>query len=437
MGKIKEWIKTNVVITVIIAIVVVYGIKASIDFSSAPAFCKMTCHDMEQDVVSFRASFHGGKLNNGKPVSHNGHKADCHACHYDPGLVGLMIGKMEAMLSIVHEVTGEKGEPVEEFRLSKEGEERIKNWVDKKEWDAYVSEPSKGEHAVFILPQYIHKPKKGPVYVAALHGKKRRVTNDACKRCHPDKTGMVNANALLDAQKDVEKDPNALAPESKAEAKSKAVAMEEKFSAVPGPHASHEDKGLICLDCHQEIAHAPVDLGISPMNLPRMEICFRCHNGEKAFKDACAKCHTGQVNMHAGKGAKDVEDAPGLMNGQAECGDCGHSEGNKFKADVSTCDGCHSAGYKDMVKDWQASYEASVAPVKVLIEEVEKLLKKSGKKQSSEMAEAEELFNIAKYNYDYAVKDGSRGAHNNDYTDAMLKKAAEKLKAAKELLPKK
>ncbi|MEW6088354.1 MAG: NapC/NirT family cytochrome c [bacterium] len=433
MGKIKEWIKANVVISIIIAVVIVYGLKLGIDFSSAPAFCKMTCHDMVQDVVSYRASFHGG---NGKPVKHHGHKADCHACHYDPGLVGLMIGKMEAMLSIVHEVTGEKGEPVDELHLSKEEEERIKNWVEKKEWNPYISKSSANEH-VFILPQYIHKPKKGPLYIAPLHGKKRRVTNDACKRCHPDKTGMIVANALLDAQKDVEKDPNALAPESKPEVKSNAAVIEKKFSAVPGPHASHEDKGLICLDCHQEIAHAPVDLGIGPKNLPRMEICFRCHNGEKAFRDNCGKCHIGQVNMHAGKGAKEVEDMPGLMNGQAECGDCGHSEGNNFKADVSTCDGCHSSGYKDMVKDWQAGYEASVAPVKGLIDEVDKLLKKEGKKLSSDIAEAESLFNDAKYNYDYAVKDGSRGAHNSDYSDAMLKKAKEKLEKAKDLLSKK
>lgn len=438
MSKIKEWIKANVIISIIIAVVVVYGVKASIDFSSAPAFCKMTCHDMVQDVASFRASFHGGKLNNGKPVSHNGHKADCHACHYDPGLVGLAVGKMEAMLSILHEITGEKGEPIDDLHLSKEGEERIKNWANAKDnnkkWDPYVSEPSGGEHAVFILPQYIHKPKKGPVYIAPLHGKKVRVTNDACKRCHPDKTGMVNANALLDAQKDVESDPNALAPESKAEVKIDAIVMEEKFSAVPGSHASHEDKGLICLDCHQEIAHAPVALGIGPYNLPRMEICFRCHNGEKAFRDDCAKCHIGQVNMHAGKGAKDVEDMPGLMNEVAECGDCGHSDGNKFKADISTCDGCHDEGYQDMVSDWQSEYKVSVAPVKVLVEKVEKLLKTAGKKHSSEVAEAEELFNIAKYNYDYAVKDGSYGAHNNEYTDAMLSKAKEELLKAEALL---
>ncbi|MDD5773857.1 MAG: cytochrome c3 family protein [bacterium] len=417
MGKIKEWIKTNVVISIIIAIVVIYGIKASIDFSSAPTFCKAVCHDMGPDVDSFRASFHGSG-NNGKPLAHNGHKADCHGCHYTPGLVGLIKGKLVAVLvSIPHEIAGRRGESLSE-----------------------IPEEERKE----ILPQYLHTPtttffvkSKGEEFICPPETGSRNIINESCKRCHPDKTGMINPNALLDAQKDVEKDPNALAPESKAEVKSKAAAMEEKFSAVPGSHASHEDKGLICLDCHQEIAHAPVSLGIGPMNLPRMEICFRCHNGKKAFKDACARCHIGQVNMHAGKGAKEVEDAPGLMNGQADCGDCGHSEGNKFKADVSTCDGCHSKGYQDMVKDWQNSYEALAAPVKGLIEDVEKQLKKAGKKQSSEVAEAKELLNIAKYNYDYAMKDGSRGAHNSDYTDAMLKKAEEKLKAAKELLPKK
>ncbi|MFH1288698.1 MAG: cytochrome c3 family protein [bacterium] len=417
MGTIKGWIKANVVLSIAIVVVVIYGMKLCIDFTSNPIFCKGLCHDMAPDVDSYRASFHGSG-NNGKPLKHNGHKSDCHGCHYTPGVVGLIKGKIAAVLvSVPHEITGHRGEPFSE-----------------------LSEKEQKE----ILPQYVHEPTttfffkaKGEKFICPPHGESRRIINEQCKWCHEDKTGMINANALLDAQKDVEKDPNAPAPENKAKVESN-TGLKENFSAVPGAHASHEDKGAICLDCHQEIAHAPESLGISPMNLPRMEICFHCHNDEKAFKDDCEKCHIGQVNMHKGIAAKDVEDMPGIMADMATgCADCGHSEGNNFKADNSTCDGCHDEGYQDMVEEWQSDYEVSVAPVKVLLKDVEKLLKKASKKRNSNTAEARELFNSAKYNYDYAVKDGSRGGHNFDYTDAMLEKAKEKLEEAKDLLSKK
>lgn len=417
MGKIKEWIKANVLLSIVIVVAVIYSMKAAIDFTSNPIFCKGLCHDMAPDVDSYRASFHGSG-NNGKPLKHDGHKSDCHGCHYIPGVVGLIKGKIAAVInSVPHEITGNRGEPFAELPEEEQKE---------------------------ILPQYVHTPTttffvkaKGEKFICPPVKESRWIINEQCKRCHPDKTGMINANALLDAQKDVEKDPKALIPEGKIKVKSD-IGLNESFSAVPGAHASHEDKGAICLDCHQEIAHAPESLGISPMNLPRMDICFHCHNGEKAFKDDCEKCHIGQVNMHKGITAKDVENMPGLMADMATgCADCGHSEGNKFKADNSTCDGCHEKGYEDMVKEWHDSYEASVESVRDLIKDVEKLLKKAGKKRGSNVAEAKELFNSAKYNYDYAVKDGSRGGHNPDYTDAMLKKAKEKLEVAKDLLSRK
>ena len=412
MGKIKNWIKENVIITIIAVIVLIYVSKLGIEFSSAPAFCQMLCHNMKQDVAAWKRSYHGSG-NNGKPVERHGHKANCHACHYDPGVFGFIRGKMAALVQVAHELTGNRG-----HKLSETSEE------DKKH----------------LLPQYIHDPKDWgggkdeDVFWTSLHGEKRQITYRACKRCHPDKTGMVNLNALLSAKKDVGRDPKARNPEKEAKAN---VLTVERFKAVPGPHASHEDKGLICLDCHMEIIHAPESLGIGPYNLPRMQICFRCHDGEKAFRDTCERCHIGQVSMHAGVGAKDVEDSPGLMFENAECGDCGHSEGNNFRPDISLCDGCHDEGQQDYVIEWQGDYKVAVAPVKRLIKDVEKLLKKAGKKHSSEIAEAEELFNIAQYNYDYAVKDGSRGAHNNEYTLAMLEKSKENLEAAKSLLSKK
>ncbi|MBI2854537.1 MAG: NapC/NirT family cytochrome c [Chloroflexi bacterium] len=52
------------------------------------------------------------------------------------------------------------------------------------------------------------------------------------------------------------------------------------------PHKLHIQKGALCTDCHQNIAH---DLRANPTNRPRMESCYVCHDQAKT---SCSQCHS-------------------------------------------------------------------------------------------------------------------------------------------------
>jgi hypothetical protein len=95
-------------------------------------------------------------------------------------------------------------------------------------------------------------------------------------------------------------------------------------------HAFHvEDQELACTQCHQGLDK--VDLA-SPDNLPPMETCSRCHDGEKAFAD-CARCHTpdfvllpedhqGDWKIEHSREARFDQNRCGICHATSDCQEC-------------------------------------------------------------------------------------------------------------------
>lgn len=57
--------------------------------------------------------------------------------------------------------------------------------------------------------------------------------------------------------------------------------------------SAHADAGLKCMECHPKLfPMKKQDLAI-PVPHEAGQLCFACHNGEKAFdfKGECARCH--------------------------------------------------------------------------------------------------------------------------------------------------
>ncbi len=52
-------------------------------------------------------------------------------------------------------------------------------------------------------------------------------------------------------------------------------------------HKQHWDRGINCTFCHADVVHGP---NAATINVPRMEMCFKCHDGKQASKQ-CNLCH--------------------------------------------------------------------------------------------------------------------------------------------------
>ncbi len=140
-------------------------------------------------------------------------------------------------------------------------------------------------------------------------------------------------------------------------------------------------------------------------------------------------CHALAKNMLAGTGGEGVLDTPGLMSEGVECTNChvevpGRTKHHpiSLKADTQTCVNCHEEGYAKMVAGWQVDYQTR-------LNHLEELYASLGLQylSSSKRKLLGTLLGDAEYNLELIRKDGSRGAHNLDYINALADKTTRNL----------
>jgi len=161
---------------------------------------------------------------------------------------------------------------------------------------------------------------------------------------------------------------------------------------------------LKCDNCHA--AASPATVAVD---------CAACHHKDKSKK--CATCHNGEAAMLAGTGAPA---GPGEPSPMAKLG-CRACHGQPpLRPDAATCTKCHPAGYAAILKGWQNNTS-----------------KKSGELENKLAAAAAAkdalaglfvgdvdgatLYKRAAADLRWARGDGSRGVHNNKYTNDVLK----------------
>jgi hypothetical protein len=91
--------KSNILITLMFLGVASLISMAMFQYTERPEFC-ITCHLMKPEYLSYKASPHGG--------IHS-----CLECHYEPGVVGLIEGKLGGMISLLRYVSGMYTLPIE------------------------------------------------------------------------------------------------------------------------------------------------------------------------------------------------------------------------------------------------------------------------------------------------------------------------------------
>ncbi|GEM_PF-230901 len=277
---IKGFVRKHVKLTIFI-IIVLFGIYTfvsieALHYTSAPSFCK-NCHPAEKAGLL-------GEVYTWQMTAHAKAGIECLDCH---GKIGFF-GYMKAKIGGLKDVYGE-----------------------------FFKSP---EYKLEILRHSSENPK----YAAKL------VPNETCLFCHTDsynqKIRKETIMKIIFTMRNVDKIKNPDFRTSKGMPDILVDNVSEKAGIDP-KHKTHQDKGLNCVDCHLGVAH-----GGQPVNKPKKQSCFDCHEKMKSPKTPdnydCKSCHRTDESMIPksaityGKGKTSVNFAHDTHAMISSCKDC-------------------------------------------------------------------------------------------------------------------
>lgn len=150
--------------------------------------------------------------------------------------------------------------------------------------------------------------------------------------------------------------------------------------------------------------------------------CRSCHHTQKSI--ACSKCHGISNAVQNGLSLRGIEGVEGYKSNTVDCGACHKNvkEGSSLSKLKDACARCHEDEYKAFVDEWQASTIEAIAEVQALIKKA-----KPGK-----TSDAKQLIKDAQTLLYYVSADGSKGVHNPDYIEEIIKQAKKKANEALE-----
>lgn len=420
------------------------GSYVAVHYSSQPEFCK-SCHIMDPYYESWERSTHA--------------EVSCTACHFEPGLMGTLQGKFQALTQLTKYITLTAG---------------TRPW-------AHVSDASCLHcHSLADLDgpldfngiAFDHGP-----HLTQMRGKQLR-----CVTCH----SQVLIGDHFAVQKDVcftchfMPGPDGRVPERTSDCRSchGPPAGEVLVAGAPFVHDEWVRAGVDCRACHADSiagsgavhpqrcksCHGQPELLAqidSPERLHRLHVtdhkveCFECHvaiahgllpvspEHPRGAGD-CGTCHStphaAAQLVYSGTGALGVEDQPSRMLAtRVACEAChtGRLAGSSPRAvgghahlgvaGEVDCLHCHGTPFAGMLREWQGAVGGGLDGLSTLAEELRRHLDALGPEGGGE---AQELLAQARHNLDLVRADGSRGAHNVTYALDALRAAASRLDQA-------
>lgn len=416
--------------------------------SSTPEFCK-SCHIMDPYYDSWASSAHG--------------EIACIACHFEPGLMGTLQGKFQALTQLTKYITLTAG---------------TRPW-------AHVADASCTQ--CHSLPDLVGPLDFGGIafdhgpHLAQVAGMQLR-----CVTCH--------SHVLIDEHFAVQKDVCFMChfmPVGGAEPAPRIADCglchgppqhELVVAGAPFSHAEWIGNGVDCRLCHADTAsgsgavlaqrckscHAQPELLAqidSPERMHRIHVtdhkveCFECHieiqhglspgtTAHTRNAGECGACHAGThdaaFRMYAGVGALAVEDGPSrMLTTRVTCEAChtgrlpapqgksGLSHAHLGVAGEVDCLHCHGTPYAGMLVEWQTAVGGGLADLAHHAAELARYIEALPDAQGRD---AVELLAQARHNIEFVRADGSRGAHNVHYALDALRAAAGRIDSAWEHL---
>ncbi|NJD78562.1 MAG: hypothetical protein FIB08_15960 [Candidatus Methanoperedens sp.] len=265
---IKDWVLTHrlqftIAFIILISAVFVASEKA-IEISERPEFCGKNCHIMRPFYDSWRTS------------SHN--DVACVKCHYEPGVIGEIKGKMNGLKQFYNYETR-----TEDYSGQLYARVLDKNCLTCHERRIYSSNTSYlGVN--FSHRDHLLQPKRGigltctSCHSMLVIGMKehQRVTEPSCGQCHPGLTQMkkdtghivVTTSTCFTCHfRNVEGNTSISGcPSCHGPPEEKTFRNYTNFN-----HTGHVSRGALCSTCHTNISTGANDI------VPK-DKCYSCHN---------------------------------------------------------------------------------------------------------------------------------------------------------------
>lgn len=356
-------------------------------FMDRPWFCALMCHNMSPHWETFKASRHGQALDG---------NMTCMDCHCNQGTLNHLIEHVVASKLIIPNVTKSYLGDHNNLHANVPG-------FDAQELDYTDKNASEVNHITAKCQERCHTTRIGKSFFMPVGEHGRHFIQDNCVRCH----GLLMEQAAHNKEegKKLLHEPNAPNPWAYPAP-----------SPIANVHPLHLGLHIHCIDCHSRVVHSTEALR-GEKHTPRMERCFRCHDGTKAPQDNCASCHTNPRNMFAGVDAKGIEETPSIMV-EVSCNEC-HMDDDNFKASIEACIDCHDEDIPSSIEEWRTAWEHSYHIAKENYKKAKLKVSKQIKAGRATSA-ITNIFKKAEYNFLFAERDPSRGIHNPDFVEELF-----------------
>ncbi|NOT30370.1 MAG: hypothetical protein HOP15_07970, partial [Planctomycetes bacterium] len=410
----------------------------AVEQTSQSEFCN-SCHIMEPYYASWEHSAHS--------------QIKCIECHFEPGAMGLVQGKFQAISQLAKYVTRTQG---------------TRPWAEVSDASCMRS----GCHSVGALEGPIEFGRvtfdHGP-HLLEARGKRLR-----CVTCH--------SQVLVDRHFSVEEsvcftchfmpDSDGRIPERTGDCLLCHGPPQGEIEVAGGPfeHAEYLGRGVECRACHADVVegmgtvhpqrcrscHGEPELLAQvgdPVLLHRAHVterkveCLECHveihhgldtspGRHPTGDESCSACHG---SMHdaarlvlAGAGVPGVEEQPSrMLETHVACEAChtgrsgtGDAASGMASAGEVDCMHCHGTGFAGMLAEWQGAIGSGLSGMRALADEL------GGRLAEADATAASELREAVQRDLELLERDGSRGAHNAPFALDVLRSAAERLDRA-------
>jgi nitrate/TMAO reductase-like tetraheme cytochrome c subunit len=427
-----------------VAVLVVVVAAIFVRISESPRFC-YACHIMRPYYRAWEESSHK--------------EVNCLECHYPPTVAGHVKSKFVAISQVVQYFTGSYGTrfwaEIDDDACLREGchdTRLLSGSVTFKENIAFdhafhLGEMRRGKrlrctscHSQMVIGTHIEVTESVCFTCHFKDAVLGKGTAD-CLTCHgPPGKSVTYKGVTFDHAAYVERDVpcakchmhvvegDGLVPETRCYS-----CHGDRSNMVSDPvllHRTHvTDHKVECFECHLEIKHGALEL--SPLLAPE---CSTCH-GDR---------HSVQEGVYIGTGGLDTPSvASAMFDGQVSCSGChtapGHAGAAGFpRATRGSCVSCHGVAFGRVYDSWTTETRKSYEKAKPMVAAAKAAVFAAGSSDPAR-AHARTLIAQAEKNLELVAEDGSWGAHNVIYANALIEtavtKAAGAAKAAGRKIP--
>ncbi len=222
-----------------------------------------------------------------------------------------------------------------------------------------------------------------------------------------------------------------------------------------GPMVNNSQATADCYGCHSDegfkskLQGKKIDTAQKESFNP--VTCVTCHipqhgknpkNLAMDSEDLCSSCHTQRAVLR-GKGAKGIDETRSFHS-EVDCVSCHMTEGNHLmkvirpddpevsEKRLDTCTTCHKDNNRKarvvQLQEWQATYKKGMDPLQADMNAIDTALKEKPNLLNDAL---KTKLNNVRTNLSMLAKDGSRGAHNVDFTSEIMSLAAKDLREIK------